>query len=91
MVTLNENTVVITVTHDSPADFLARLQTGIIEMVKSLLSVGGVESGLVLDADTKDGCVNALELVQATLADPKMIKAAQELAAKVMPAYNPPE
>ncbi len=91
MVTLDENAVVITVPHDSPADFLARLQTGILEMVKSLLSVHGMESELVLDADTKDGCINALALVQATLVDPKMIKAAQELAAKVMPEYNPPE
>jgi hypothetical protein len=91
MVTLNEDVVVITVPHDSPANFLARLQTGIIEMVKSLLSVGGLESELVLDADTKDGCIKALELVQATLMDPKMIEVAQEFAAKVMPTPKPPE
>ncbi len=91
MVTLNEDSVVITVPHDSPGDFLGRLQIGIIEMVKSLLSVHGMEAELVLDEDTRDGCINALAMVQATLVDPKMIKAAQELAAKVMPEYNPPE
>lgn len=73
------------------ADFLGGLQVGIIEMVKSLLSVKGIERELVLDEHTRDGCINALELVQATLIDPKMIAMAQELAAKVMPAPNPPE
>lgn len=68
MVTLQENEVVITISHPSPADFLSGLQTGIIEMVKSLLSVGGMERTLVLDTDTTEGCICALELVQATLA-----------------------
>lgn len=91
MVQLRENEVIITVSHSSPTDFLSGLQSGIIEMVKSILSVGGMERELVLDMDTSEGCICALELVQATLIDPKMIEVAQELASKVMPIPNPPE
>ena len=91
MVHLQENEIVITIPHDSPADFLGGLQAGIIEMVKSLLSVGGQERELVLDSQTTDGCIHALTLVQATLADPNAIQIVQELAGRVIPAYEPPE
>jgi hypothetical protein len=89
MVQFRENEVIITISHPSPTDFLGGLQTGIIEMVKSLLSVGPPERELALDAETSEGCIYALELVQATLIDPEMIEVAQELAGKVIPPPDP--
>jgi hypothetical protein len=83
MVELKENEVIITISHPSPADFLSGLQTGIIEMVKSLLSVGGIERTLVLDTDTTEGCICALELVQSTLIDPEILVVASEVADQV--------
>ena len=91
MVEIKQDSIVITVPHSSPTDFLGGLQSGIIEMVKSLLSVGEPERGLVLDTETSEGCIHALELVQATLVDPEMIEMAQELAGKVMPPPEPPQ
>lgn len=91
MVQLRENELVITIPHESPADFLGRLQSGILEMVKSLLSVSGPQRELVLDSETSEGCIHALGLVQATLADPNAIQLVQELADRVMPPHDPPE
>lgn len=91
MVRLQENEVIIAIPHSSPTDFLSGLQSGIIEMVKSLLSVGGLERELVLDEETSEGCICALTLVQATLIDPEMIEMAQDLASQVMPKPTPPE
>jgi hypothetical protein len=83
MVELNEKEIVITIPHPSPADYLRGLQLGVIEMVKSLLSVGPPLKELVMDSETSEGCICALELVQATMIDPSVLELASEIADQV--------
>lgn len=83
MIDLKEKEVVIVIPASEPAETLKRLQAGLIEMVKSLISVEGIESELVLDTNTKDGCICALELVQATLIDPEVQVLALQIANEV--------
>ena len=91
MVEYNKSGVVITVSTPDPHGFVHAFQTVIINMVQSLLSVGGLEEGLALDSDTRDGCRNALEVVKATLADPEMLLGVQILADRVVPPSEPLE
>jgi hypothetical protein len=88
MVSLQENQIVITIATPSPAETLAELQTGIIEMVKTLLSMGSEGSDLELDRDTANGGYCALQLLQATLFDPATIEAAQDLATAIQSRAN---
>lgn len=80
MVTRQENQIVITIPATSPAETLAKLQRGIIEMVKTLLSMGTASKDLTLDRDTSEGCIYALDLLKESLFDPETIEAAQAVA-----------
>jgi hypothetical protein len=85
MVQYNEESVVVTIENPHPHEFIHALQTGVINMVQSLLTVRGINEDLILDDETKEGCWNALEVVKATLPDPQVMETIGELAQRVMP------
>jgi hypothetical protein len=80
MVQLQENQIVITIPTPSPAETLAEIQHGIIEMMKTMLASGTEGKDLELDRPTANGGYFALELLQATLFDPATVEAAQAMA-----------
>jgi hypothetical protein len=80
MVALLENQIVITISTPSPAETLAEIQSGIIEMMKTILSIGTEGKDLELDRATANGGYFILELLQATLFDPATVEAAQAMA-----------
>ncbi len=80
MVTLHKNSIVITISTPSPAETLAEMQNGIIEMMKTILSGGTEDKDLELDRPTANGSYFVLELLQATLFDPATVEAAQAMA-----------
>ncbi len=84
MVTLQENQIVIVIATPSPAETLAEMQKGIIEMMKTLLSMGSEGDDLALDRATANGGYFALQLLQATLFDPATVEAAQEIATDIL-------
>jgi hypothetical protein len=67
MVQFQENQLVITILTPSPAETLADMQHGIIEILKTILAHGQEGTDLQLDRPTADGGYFALELLQATL------------------------
>lgn len=84
MLALNENQIVITIATQSPAETLAALQSGIIEMMKTILSMGSEGQDLELDRATANGGVMALELLQATLFDTAIIEAVQAMSDSIL-------
>jgi hypothetical protein len=78
MVQLQENQLVITIPTPSPAETLADMQHGIIEIVKTILAQGREGKDLLLDRPTADGGYFALELLQATLMEAGGKKASLE-------------
>jgi hypothetical protein len=70
MVALHENSIVITISTPTPAQTLAEIQSGIIEMIKTILTSGSEDKDLVLDRPTANGGYFVLEFLQATLPDP---------------------
>lgn len=83
MVTLKENEIIITISTPNPAETLAEIQWGIIEMVKTLLASGSESKDLELDRATANGGFYALELLRATLFDPATVGAAQAMATAI--------
>jgi hypothetical protein len=83
MVQLLENQIIITIPTPSPAETLTEMQSGIIEMLKTLLSIGSEGKDLELGRPTANGGYFALELLQATLFDPATVEAAQALATAI--------
>jgi hypothetical protein len=79
MVQLLENQIIITIPTPSPAETLTELQSGIIEMMKTILSIGNEDKDLELDRSTANGGYFALQLLQATLFDPATVEAAQAM------------
>ena len=69
MVQLQENQLVITIPTASPAETLAEIQHGLIELMKTILAQGRESDDLQLDRPTADGGYFALELLQATLVE----------------------
>jgi hypothetical protein len=53
---------------------------GIIEMMKTILAMGGEGKDLELDRPTANGGYFVLDLLQATLFDPATVEAAQVMA-----------
>lgn len=88
MVQLLENQIVITIPSPSPAETLAEMQSGIIEIVKTLLAMGAEGKDLELDRPTANGGYFALELLQATLFDAATVEAAQALATGIQDRAN---
>jgi hypothetical protein len=80
MIALHENSIVITISTPSPAETLAEMQNGIIEMMKTILSIGTEDKDLELDRPTANGGYFILDLLQATLFDPATVEAAQAMA-----------
>lgn len=70
MIELKQRELAITIQTPYPAETLSGLQTGIIEMVKTILSMGREGRDLEVDRPTANGCVSALDLLAATLIDP---------------------
>lgn len=83
MVALLENQIVITISTPSPAETLAEIQSGIIEMMKTILSSGSEDKDLELDRPTANGGYFVLDLLQATLFAPATVEAAQVMAAMI--------
>ena len=83
MVQLQENQIIITIPTPNPAQTLAEIQSGIIEMIKTILSTGTEERDLELDRPTANGGYFILDLLQATLFDPATVEAAQAVAAVI--------
>jgi hypothetical protein len=70
MVALHENQIIITISTPTPAETLAEIQSGIIEIMKTILASGSEDKDLVLDRPTANGGYFVLEFLQATLPDP---------------------
>ncbi len=70
MVALHENSIIITIPTPNPAQTLAEIQSGIIEMMKTILTSGSEDKDLELDRPTANGGYFVLEFLQATLSDP---------------------
>ena len=83
MVALHENSIVITISTPSPPETLAEMQSGIIQMMKTILSIGSEGEDLEIDRATANGGYFILELLQATLFDPAMVEVAQALATAI--------
>jgi hypothetical protein len=81
MVQYNEESVSVTVETPSPFDFIHEFQTGALEVVQTVLSTIDHEE-LVIGNETTQGCWNILEMVKATLPDPKTMEKVHELMAK---------
>ncbi len=77
---LQENQIVIAILTPSPAETLAEIQHGIIEMMKTMLASGSEGKDLELDHPTANGGYFVLDLLQATLFDPVTVEAAQAVA-----------
>lgn len=88
MVQLLENQIIITISTPSPAETLREMQTGIIEMMKTILSIGSEDKDLELDRPTANGGYFVLDLLQATLFDPATVEAAQALATAIQDRAN---
>jgi hypothetical protein len=83
MVQLQENQIIITISTPTPAQTLSEIQSGIIEMIKTILSSGSEDKDLVLDRPTANGGYFILDLLQATLFDPATVEATQVVAAAI--------
>jgi hypothetical protein len=88
MIDLKQKEIAITIPTDSPAETLSGLQSGIIEMVKTILSMGSEGNDLEVDRPTANGCVSALELLEATLIDPEILEATMCIADQVSSIKN---
>lgn len=58
---------------------LAEIQSGIIQMMKTILSIGGEDKDLELGRPSADVGYFVVELLQATLFDPATVEAALRL------------
>jgi hypothetical protein len=74
MIEMKQNGLSITIPTPYPADTLSELQIGIIEMVKTILSIGREGRDLEVDRPTANGCVSVLDLLAATLIDSKVLE-----------------
>lgn len=83
MLELNNDEVVIKITHPAPAEYVDGLQRGILAVVKTVLSTGAQGEDPDIDRETAEGCVHALELLEATLIDPEILVVASEVADQV--------
>lgn len=76
MIELKQNELAITIPTLSPTETLSGLQSGLIEMMKTILLTGSEGQDVEIDRPTANGCVSALTLLEATLIDPEI----QEMA-----------
>ncbi len=88
MIELKQRELAITIPTLSPAETLSGLQSGIIEMVKTILLAGSEGSDVELDRPTANGCVSALELLQATLIGPEILEATMCITDQVIGIKN---
>ncbi len=84
MVTLLENQIIITISTPTPAETLAEIQSGIIEMIKTILSSGGEDKDLELDRPTANWGYFILDLLSRESGfDPATVEAVQSMAAPI--------
>lgn len=80
MVEYNEESVVITIDHPHPHEFIPGFQRGMLGLVQSFILASMQHEEVVLDDENKDGIIYAIEVVKATLPDPQTLEIAQQLA-----------
>ncbi len=88
MIELKQRELAITIPTLSPAETLSGLQSGIIEMVKTILLTGSEGQDVEIDRPTANGCVSALELLQATLIEPEILEETMCIADQVTSIKN---
>ncbi len=74
MIDVRKKELAITIQTDSPVETLMAIQIGIIEVARTLLSIGNEGSDLVLDRPTSNGVLSMMDLLHATLIDPVILE-----------------